>query len=126
MTDVPTLTRSLEWAKKRTSYAWAKYFESVNTRLSADYRHYNTITHTVVVSTPEGIPQHIKDELVKMSAELKKQWECPVCMDMIKPDTLDITNCGHYFCKSCLTNLKARASGGECKCPMCRRVIKTN
>jgi hypothetical protein len=122
MGDVNSLTNQLAWAKKRTSFAWAKYYESVNTRLNADYRHYNTI----ITSTNADIPQHIKDELITMSSELKKQWECPVCMEMIKPETLDITNCGHYFCKPCLVALKARSVGGDCKCPICRRGIKTD
>jgi len=117
--DVPTLTRRLAYSKKQTSYAWAKYYSQTNERLTADYRHYN-----VVARTAEGIPEHIKQELLAMATELKKQWECPICMDMIKPDTLEITNCGHYFCKDCLT--KHKQSGADCRCPNCRRKINTD
>ena len=122
--ETNNLAQRLQYSQKKTAFAWAKYYESVNNRLTADHRHYTTITQTVVVQSSDGIPAHIKDELIKMSTELKKQWECPVCMDMIKPDTLDITNCGHYFCKGCLAQLKSSTLGTHCKCPICRRSIK--
>ena len=112
---------------KMRAYAWAKYYESINARLTDDHRNY---TRTQLIQETTDIPTHIKNEFLAMGAELKKTWECPVCMEMIQPDNLDITNCGHYFCKPCLVSYKANALAltvsagtGVCKCPICRRKI---
>lgn len=101
------------------AFAWAKYYESLNDRLASDHINY---TRTLLVSSDTDIPSHIKTEFLAMGAELRKTWECPVCMEMIQPDNLDITNCGHYFCKPCLTQYKER-NREDCKCPICRRKI---
>jgi len=109
---------------KRVAYAWAKYYESVNDRLNNDHRVY---VRTQLVNTDADIPPHIKEEFLAMGRELKKTWDCPVCMEMIQPDGLAITNCGHYFCKECLEGYKKgqKDLGVECKCPVCRRKIAT-
>ena len=121
--DANALRVKLNYANKRVSFAWAKYYESVNERLGNDYNNYRRVAP---MRDDVSIPQHIKDDIVKMMDELKKHWECPICLEMIKPQELDITNCGHYFCKGCLTQHKAnaKARGAEhCNCPNCRRKI---
>jgi len=105
--------------RKMTAYAWAKYYESNNSRLRADHRHYTTTQQLIPV-----LPPHIMTQFEDMAKELKKTWECPICMDMIQPDNLDITNCGHFFCKPCLTQHKV-ANATNCMCPVCRRAIRT-
>ena len=60
----------------------------------------------------------------EMAIALKKEWECPVCLDMIASDNLEITNCGHYYCKPCLAQLKqSQKTAGKEKweCAVCRR-----
>ena len=64
------------------------------------------MAYPYIVNADATIPTHIKEEFLKMGAELKKTWECPICIDMIQPDNLEITNCGHYFCKPCLEGFK--------------------
>jgi hypothetical protein len=126
MTDVVSLRRSLDYSRKQTAFAWAKFYETTRGRLTADYTMYNRMT-TMDARSDTHIPQHIVDELKEMGATIKKTWECPVCIEMIKPENLDITNCGHYFCKECLAGVKSRAvaQNVDCKCPVCRRGIKT-
>ena len=102
------------------AYAWAKYYESEQERLRGAWRVREQVETLREVLT---LPQHIKEEFLKMGDELKKTWECPVCIDMIKPDNLDITNCGHYFCKPCLKTYKEN-KGDECVCPICRRKLR--
>jgi len=110
---------------KQRAFAWAKYYESVNQRLRSDHTNY---TRTQLVKEDATIPTHIKEEFLKMGAELKKTWECPICIEMINPDNLEITNCGHYFCKPCLAGFKERnmrtISCNGC-CPVCRRKFPT-
>jgi hypothetical protein len=104
---------------KMRAFAWAKYYESVNARHTSDVVNY---TRTQTVLNEGTIPEHIKAEILAMGTELKKTWECPVCMEMIQPNNLDITNCGHYFCKPCLATYR-QTNVEECKCPICRRKI---
>ena len=104
---------------KRVAFAWAKYFEATRGRHQSDYNN-----HIRLIETADKLPEHIKSEYLDMMKELKKTWECPVCMDMIQPDNLDITNCGHFFCKPCLATYKSQ-NANDCKCPICRRKIGT-
>jgi hypothetical protein len=63
-----------------------------------------------------------------MAKEVRKTWDCPICLEMISPEetgdkSLEITNCGHYYCKQCLTSLKAQP---QPKCAVCRREWRNN
>lgn len=100
-------------------YAWAQYYDVVNSRHEQDHRHYQSINRVVIEDT---IPEHIKNELKEMSVALKKTWECPICMDFIEVKNLEITPCGHYYCKGCLTTLKAQT---DAKCALCRKKFRT-
>ena len=110
--------------KNRLKFAWAQYYNVLNERLHDDRNHYAIINRS---SADVSVPQHIKDELIAMATELKKKWECPVCFDMIEDGNLEITNCGHFYCKECLENWKkAQKEQGKdkWKCCMCNRQHK--
>jgi hypothetical protein len=126
MTTIPELQTKLQWANKRVAFAWAKYYEQVNNALHDDWIHYNDYNR---VADDRSIPEHIKVELKEMAKALQKKWECPVCMDFIADGVLDITNCGHYYCKPCLEAWKkAEKDNGKDKwsCGMCNRKHKFN
>ncbi len=57
-----------------------------------------------------SIPEHIKAEL--RSLDVRR--ECPICLDIITKGNVEITDCGHYFCSSCLSAYNV--------CPTCRAV----
>jgi hypothetical protein len=44
---------------------------------------------------------------------------CSICMENIDNNNLCIINCGHSFCKNCLTNYVIQQDK-KCKCPICR------
>jgi len=120
MTDNATLQQRLTYANKRVAFAWAKYYEAIETNLATDHRQYETITQM----SEDSIPTHIKNELKTMATELKKRWECPICLDMIESGDLQITNCGHFYCKGCLEQLiKTHKDKGDTKwtCATCRK-----
>jgi hypothetical protein len=120
------LRQKLIYANKRVAFAWAKYYEEVNQQLHADHAHY-IVYNNVAAADDVAIPAHIKDEMRAMATALKKKWECPVCMDFIEDANLEITNCGHYYCKPCLAEWKAteKARGeAKWKCGMCNRKHK--
>jgi hypothetical protein len=123
MATVEQLTNKLQWARKQKAYAWAKYYEQVNGALHGD--HVNRVVYERIVEDG-GIPVHIKEEMKAMAVALKKKWECPVCLDMIEDGNLEITNCGHYYCKGCLTALQRQykqqhPQEDKWKCAVCRR-----
>lgn len=121
----PTMTWEQRYnsMNKQRAFAWAKYFDVVNREHRTAYDHYQVITN-VVQST--DLAEFVKKQLIDMGAELKKTWECPICLEFILKENLDITPCGHYYCKGCLTGLKSRPDGdGEVKCAVCRHKLQT-
>ena len=103
---------SLEKGKK---YAWAKYFNEVNTQLDTNTQHYNRMKMLV-----EIIPTHIKDEYIAMLKELKKTIECPICMNVIDNNDLQLSNCGHKYCKTCFDRILTDSN----KCAICKKQLK--
>lgn len=117
--NIQTLQNQLLWARKQKSYAWAKYYESINRHLVGD-----RITYQIINRTCEEMPTHIKNEFKEMAMALKKKWECPICLDFIADDALEITNCGHFYCKPCLKQLiETQKTAGDAKweCATCRK-----
>jgi late competence protein required for DNA uptake (superfamily II DNA/RNA helicase) len=107
-------------------FAWAKYYGEVREELNSDHVYHTTF---IRIADDTSIPEHIKTEMKAMAAALKKKWECPVCMNMIADEQLEITNCGHYYCKECLDTWKqtCKDRGDEkWKCGMCNRKHKFN
>lgn len=104
--------------EKRMKFAWAKYYSTIRDDLELAHNQYNRI-NTV---TSDSLPQHIKDEFKAMADELRRKWDCPICMNMIETTGLEITNCGHFYCRGCLNTLK-EASRTEPKwsCAVCRK-----
>jgi rubrerythrin len=115
-------TQKLDWANKRCKYAWAKYYSSQAEAHDQDHAHYEIITTRVVAE--DAVPRHIKDMLTTMADELKKKWECPICLDFIPDGSLEITNCGHFYCKPCLAGVKKMATDAhkdKWECAVCRK-----
>jgi late competence protein required for DNA uptake (superfamily II DNA/RNA helicase) len=118
------LQTKLDWTNKRMKFAWAKYYEQTNIALTLAHEN---LMRVLKVADDKEIPQHIKTELTEMATELKKKWECPVCIDMIENNNLEITNCGHYYCKDCLQSWKQVCKDrgdNKWKCGMCNRTHK--
>jgi len=114
----------LDYARKQRAYAWAQFYEARREQHQGDYEQYEVARR---VADVEGVPVHIKAEMKEMAVALKKQWDCPICVDFIPLDTLDITNCGHFYCKPCLAQWKTteKQNGKEkWKCCKCNREHK--
>jgi len=125
---IPSLQAQLAATRKRVAFAWAKYYEATN----AD--HHGAVVQYAIINTTlsdTAVPEHIKATFKEMSDALKKKWDCPICADMIPDGELDITNCGHFYCKPCLAQVKAHwaakdvsESHGKWECSVCRRKHK--
>ena len=114
----PTLV-DINKLKKQRNYAWAKYYEDVNQNHNSGVNHFQQVT--TIVEKHE-IPENIKTELIDLMKKLREKVECPVCYDVIEPDNMKLTNCGHKYCSSCYDKLIESTN----KCAICRKIIKWN
>jgi hypothetical protein len=96
--------------EQRRRFAWAKFYEVINREHEDDVE-----TLEILVET---VPEHIKGELKELYEKLKKKVECPICLETIHE--LDLSSCGHKYCKGCLATLKAMP---EPKCAICRKKL---
>lgn len=74
-------------------------------------------------ATIRQVPPHIVEELANnyelLHLTFDKEYECPICMDIIEGDQLHITKCGHFFCKGCIAGLAPNWERSQ-GCPQCR------
>lgn len=117
MTQHQRLLRNMD---SRRKMGWAKYFQAENdnhTRQVVNYGNQMEVYSQIEVI--ESVPQFIKDEMEQMIVALRLEIECPVCMEIIDAASgqLEITKCGHKFCKGCIRRVKENA---EATCPSCR------
>ena len=103
---------------RRVKFAWAKYYEEVR---HGHNRALDLYRRQSVMATEPTLPTHIKAEIEEMAKSLRKEYECPICLDMIAEGQLDITICGHKYCKPCLTTMITQSSPN---CAVCRKVLK--
>ena len=116
--EIATLKRKLTWANKGKSYAWAKYFEQERTANDEATKYHKKLLS--LTSDTCDIPAHVKTELIGMMSELKKKIECPVCLELIDTEDMEITRCGHKYHKNCIATVQANDN----KCPTCRKKLK--
>ena len=57
---------------------------------------------------------------VTFPAPLPAEIECPICFEVIQKGELEITNCGHKYCKNCYDKLVETTN----KCALCKKQIK--
>lgn len=115
------LFNKFQFAVRGRKYAWAMYYRATNDAHDQDHLQHQVLERVVA---EDSIPTHIKTELKTMATQLKKKWECPVCLEFIPDGNLEITNCGHFFCKPCLTQIKQTAvlaHEDKWSCAVCRK-----
>jgi hypothetical protein len=105
---------------KQRKVAWAKYYESEALR-AEDANVVITIIPRVDGKLAEkaSLPTHITQEYYDMAAKLNKKYTCPICLDLVNKETIQITFCGHIFHKACIEEQKKIKP----ECPMCRKRI---
>ncbi len=108
------LRNQLNWSKKQTAFAWAKFYEASTTQLRSDIEAYNQIN-----TLPPETPDFVLEQLKEFHIQLRKKIECPICLDIIEPEGLSISKCGHKYCKDCLDKLKTTTK----KCAICRKKL---
>ena len=60
----------------------------------------------------------LKQQFIEMYDKLKEYTECPVCMETLTKENIEVPKCGHTICKTCIERIK---QDPEPKCPNCRK-----
>ena len=105
------LLKKLAYSKKQTAYAWAKFYEELEERHVSSVATYNM--NAQVIEQVKELPAHLVREIQEMSEKLKREIECPICMDVIQ--SLKITGCGHKYCLGCFAKIDV--------CALCKKKI---
>ncbi|XP_067321618.1 zinc finger protein RFP-like [Anolis sagrei] len=55
--------------------------------------------------------------------DLLDELTCPICLDYFE-DPITLAECGHNFCRSCLTQCHGRRRRRKAACPQCRKLFQ--
>uniref|UniRef100_A0A6C0KRM3 RING-type domain-containing protein n=1 Tax=viral metagenome TaxID=1070528 RepID=A0A6C0KRM3_9ZZZZ len=112
---------SLIWKSKT---GWAKYYELLKSEQLNAIRQRGTLRSfkKKLDKSHSVIPTHLKTEFVEMMTALGRRFECCICMCTPSSEDVEISKCGHRYCKPCLSKLKeiAKASNLTALCAICR------
>ena len=61
---------------------------------------------------------YLKSQFIEMYDMVKKNSECPVCMELLTKENMEVPSCGHLICKGCKENVMKH----DKKCPCCRKL----
>ena len=95
---------------KAVAYAWSRYYSEVNRNMELHKKYCE-----VVKDLNNQLPPHLVEGIKELYNLIKKEIECPICMDVINNDTLKITSCGHKYCNGCYDKID--------NCSLCRKKI---
>ena len=100
--------------RKAVAYAWSRYYNEVDRNMDL-HRKYCEIVNGMNSEMNSELPTHLLEEMKELYNLLKKEIDCPICMEIINNDTLKITNCGHKYCMTCYDRIE--------ECAICRKKI---
>lgn len=106
---------------RRRRLGWAKYYklleeQTLMVRIIVEpYRN----QETGEMPPQSSMPAHITNEFYEMACKLNKEYTCPICLDLVDKETIDMTICGHTFHKECLKQSKEIKK----ECPTCRKKL---
>ena len=100
--------------KKSRAYAFAKYHQSETEKHEYQLQVYELFNK--LKEEGEGkVPDFLISELKEMYNITKKEIECPICYEDLKPDEIKFASCGHKYCETCLSKID--------NCAICRKKI---
>lgn len=110
--------RQINSLKAQKKFAWAKVYEGYREQWDT----YDRIRRlkAELEKADGGVPKHFADMFVEMAVELKKKFECPVCLEDVERETFAVSSCGHIYCKACYERL---CESEDPKCAICRRKL---
>jgi hypothetical protein len=115
-TKIQTAIWKADKAEKSRKVAWAMYYKVLERE-----QEQSIITYEKLVEVPvKCMDEYAEQEFIKLLIELKRNIDCPICLETIDPTNISITGCGHKYCKNCLNTLKNLTNP---KCAICRSKI---
>ena len=98
---------------RKAKAGWAKYYCELESNQVSQVVYYEQVKELPVNDMSDYAQAQIQELLI----QLKKQIECPVCLETINPKEIEMTACGHKYCKQCINTIKA---GANPECAICR------
>jgi hypothetical protein len=109
------------YCRAQKKFAWAKYYEALRDRAETAVVVFRQAgIPTTSAAAPTECPAHLSKEFFDMALELRKEMNCPICMEAVNRENVVHTFCGHLYCQPCLDQLKAQP---QPKCATCRRKL---
>ena len=99
--------------ERRRKMGWGKYFAEVNNNVNMNIDVMGDIRDAL---NNEEIPIHFQMKFKELVDKYKHKYECPICLEDLNTNTMEITKCGHLFHKNCINSWKNTSD----KCPNCR------
>ena len=116
-------TREIRKLKYERARAWRAYYSAVRTieNLTQKIDEVDLNLDGELKTAEKEIPSHVVELIKDLMGKLRHSAECIICLEAIQPNTLFLTNCGHFFCKKCIEDYKKTENGKTC--PTCRKSI---
>jgi len=102
---------------KKSKAGWASFYQAEADAHRRDTLYMEAI-HDLKLKLEEEdavFPVFLQEELRDLMISLKKQIECPICMDELDAKDIKFSSCGHKYCQTCLSKLD--------ECAVCRKKI---
>jgi hypothetical protein len=75
---------------------------------------------TTELSDVDTIPVRLVNEMMDMAEELKREFECPCCLEPLRKGHIKNTFCTHKYCDACYDKCKAMPKS---LCALCRKPL---
>ncbi len=123
MPTTAQLQKNLEWERKKTAFAWSKYYQEQEDRWASEHAQYTQLQQSATTDN-SGLDPHLANLIKDLYEKAKIKVECPICLDTIDDkETLFTGKCGHNYHKDCINQWAEQAdtpAQGK-KCPTCRK-----
>ena len=110
--------RRLLWERKKTKYAWAKYYQACESQLEQALEFVRPIRRQL--DNDEDLPIYLVSEFKNLIEKYKHKYECNICLEDMSKETLQVVKCGHFFHKECIDTWL----NNHDNCPLCRKKLK--
>jgi len=119
MSNITLTKREHDALLRKSKTGWARYFSLLRDEQQHGIRLMEQIDvlRRQVVDNSATIPTHLKNEIVEMYQALGKHYDCCICMETPDADNIEISSCGHRYCKTCFNQLKETTKA----CAICRK-----
>ena len=95
----------------KSKVGWAHFYQEAT---KSHQREMEYLKKIEMLSSSDGIPEFVLNELKELIIQVKKEIDCPICYEPITDD-IKFSSCGHKYCQTCLTKIT--------ECAVCRKII---